>query len=495
MNRSVLPRQLPFLADHQTPVRRLYGTALVALGAFCGLLSTSPVAAQSLWEFDPYRIRLVVAFEDDTQFTSERREQIKDEVCEQIEAYIGAPWEVDVVLAAGSLQWRMLSSLSALAAAEVMGENNCDKAWLAVVRRDTMESYIEVREYDTLTQHWGPLLRREVPRIERLSHELFRALLAVFAPLAEIDAVEESTAQLRWRAGMLPSRDPQVLLFQVGDVLEPYLRSTDRDGNTRKVQNIDWTYLAVTSVEGGSGTATVYTGLRSPLARRKRGRVQQLALAVRSEPGVTQLQLRSRSEDAQPLVGYEVYAYAPDSPATTLLGYSDADGFIDIPPGAARLRLLLIKNGNELLARVPVVPGLKQHLELRLADDAPRLAAEGFLIGLQERLIDVVVRRHVLIARIKLRIEQGQLDDASRLMDELRRMDSQQQFLLALDQQQQKSLASDPVVQRKIEKMFATARELVGQYLDPRDVNRMEIELDRARKAQASAPPSTPTAN
>lgn len=469
------------------------GSQRVRVGICCALIlacsSAGAAHAQSMWEFDPYRIRLVIAFGASPSFTPELAQRAQQAMLDRVDAYIGAPWQIEASIAEQALRWRVATSLDDIDPTEVIAaDQQFDKLWLVSVHDDATSLRLKFREYDVLTQHWGPTLEQACPRVEQLPECLFRGLLAVFAPLAEIESVEDRTAELRWRAGILPTRDSNVRFVAPGDLLLPFLRSTDRDGNTRKIQEIEWTYLVVDDAEGGKARATVYSGLRGPLARRKRGRIQQLALMMRHVPGNTELQALSRTADARPLAGYEVYAYGPASPETQLLGFTDSDGRIEVPPGNSPLRLVLVKSGHELLARLPVVPGAQRRLQVRLIDDAPRLAAEGFIVGLQERLIDVVVRRHVLMARIKLRIDQGKLDEAARLMDELRRMDSQQQFLLAIDQEQQKSLADDPTVQRKIESLFSEARKLVGQYLDPRDVNRTEIALDEARRAQAAAP-------
>lgn len=453
-----------------------------------GLTPVTQAAAQSTWEFDPYRIQLLLAVAPQPELDDPFAAQLLDDLSRRVDAYLGAAWELRGQKAEGPLASRMMHALDEITREDLSEVSRCDKVMLLAVRRESQTYLLRYREFDVLTEHWQTPLTREVATTRLLADETLRGLLAAFAPLGEIETVEDKVAQIRWRAAALPPRDPGLNFVPAGTVLQPFLRLMDREGKTRKIQPIDWTFLISRDEGGEQATATIYTGLRSPLARKRRGRVQQLALAVRGASGATRLVLRARTDDARSLSGYEVYAYGPDSPATVLLGNTDRSGTISIPPGPGTLRLLVVKNGAELLARLPIVPGLQPELTARLADDAPRLAAEAFLLGLQERLIDVVVRRQVLAARIKLRVQEGKFDDAARLMDQLRRLEGQQQFLLALDSQQRKQVSHDALVQRKIDRMFADARKLVGQYLDPREVNQIEIDLDSARRAQADRP-------
>lgn len=475
-------------------MRAAAGTTWIRALALLAFASTAaPLRAQSLIEFDPYRIRLLVAVEAGDA-PARASETLSRRVAEQVEAYIGAPWSLEITSAAEPLRTAMLQDLAAVQIdALPAGWREPDKLLLATLAGAAGDWRWSVRELDVPTESWSAVLQQSTPDERALGEVAFQSLLAVFRPIAGVESAEQDLAQLRWRAGALPPRDPSLAVVQPGLLARPIIRVVDRDGVTRKTQPIDWTYLIVESLQDGKGPARVYTGLRSPLAGKRRGRVQLWALAVGNVSGSTRLVLAARSADAKPLYGYEIYALRPGQPETTLLGYTNRSGSLEIPPGPDPLRLLLVKHGNEVLARLPVAPGVLPSVTARLADDDPRLRAEGFILGLQERLVDAVVRRQVMLARLKLRIDQGELDEADKLMDQLRRLDSQQQFLLALDQRQQKARSDDPSVQRKIERMFSQARELIGQYLDPAEVNRAELELDQARRGgppPANAPPA-----
>ena len=71
--------------------------------------------------------------------------------------------------------------------------------------------------------------------------------------------------------------------------------------------------------------------------------------------------------------------------------------------GDGRLQLLYVKNGKQLLARLPVLPGQSESLLAALVDDDRRLQAEGLVIALQSRALDLVARREILAARFRAR--------------------------------------------------------------------------------------------
>lgn len=438
--------------------------------------------AETRWDLDPYRIEIVLAASDQPELTPQLRVELVNEIETQAHNYVGPPWRLEIITAEGRLRTRALAALDRLSIEDLPdGWQSFDK--LIFMALDYQRGYLlRLREFDAVVEQWGPVVERQLAVRGDLGAAAFRLLLSVFSPICEIESIDGKLAALRWRAAALKPRDESLVFAPAGLVLAPLLRTSDRDGQTKRVQPIDWTYVVVAAEPADAAQGRIYTSVRGALGRKRAGRVQQLGLAIHPLPLPTRIALRSRGADERPLPGYDVYAFAPDSTESQLIGHTNSAGEVALAPQANPLVMVVVKHGTELLARLPVVPGQKPTLTVRVADDGPRLAAEGFVVGLQERLIDVVVRREVLLARLRLRIEEQKYDQAAKLMDELRRLDGQQQFLLALEQQEQKSVADDERVQRKIKKLFADTRKLVGEYLDPKEINRAEIELDRARR-------------
>lgn len=151
------------------------------------------------------------------------------------------------------------------------------------------------------------------------------------------------------------------------------------------------------------------------------------------------------------------------------------------------LVLLYVKNGETLLARLPIVVGLQPLFVAEVPDDSRRLEAEAFLRGLQSEVVDLVALRQVAAARVRLRMEEGKLDQAKLLVDELRQLKDYEKMARDLDNVQRQVLdpASGPltpVAQLRIEKMFQQTRELLQKYLQNDLVQKVEKELDARLK-------------
>ena len=55
------------------------------------------------------------------------------------------------------------------------------------------------------------------------------------------------------------------------------------------------------------------------------------------------------------MTGYEVFVKGIEDKPTELLGVTDWRGSIEVPRGDVPVRTLYVKNGNQLLARLPLV--------------------------------------------------------------------------------------------------------------------------------------------
>jgi hypothetical protein len=354
---------------------------------------------------------------------------------------------------------------------------------------------VAAREFDVPTQLFSASVSRPVRQMGKLCDEALAAVLAAFAPLARIESVDKEQVTLRLKAAALPWRDPQLLPIQPGDVFLPVIRYQDAEGNLRRDRQgnvirpkpVPWTFCAVRQVTPSRLECRLHTGLRSPLSGRRRGRVQQLALAVVPPRQPTILTLQSRSEPKRALAGYEVSAHAPEAKTPVLLGRTDRQGRISVPPGDGLLRVLLVRSGGQLLARLPMVPGLQAACTAEIPDDDPRLEAEGLLSGLREELVDLVARREVLLARARARIKAGQFDEAEELIGQLLRLEqSQQELSRTLAVEQRGVRAADPAVQREIDALFGDVQKLLRTQLRTEAVAQLREELRTARSKAGS---------
>jgi hypothetical protein len=156
-----------------------------------------------------------------------------------------------------------------------------------------------------------------------------------------------------------------------------------------------------------------------------------------------------------------------------------ARGFIQIN---APLYLYYVKNGSTLLARLPIVNGMKSIEQADLPDDRRRLETEGLLKGMQSEVLDIVIRRKVLESRIKQEIAKKDLVKAEKLLDELKRVKSFEKMSEQVESIQRRALSTEkgPLlsgVVKRIESMLDVTRQLMQKYLQDTLVRTLETEI------------------
>lgn len=475
------------------PVRRSSAIRLLACALSAALLLaglSSVASSQTVWEIDPYRIQVLLAVEPGAGLTPRFERELQRGLVDRTDLLVGAAWILEAAPADVRLRHAILHHLDTLSPESLEIANaKLDKLVLLAISSDSAGYRVSARELDLRTRLWGTLVTLSVAQLAAVHDAAFDALCAAFAPLATVSETDPArkTVALRLRAGALPPRDPTLTFSQPGSVFRHMMRYNDRDGNLQRVLVVPWTYLVVAEVAGPAVTARAHSGVRSALSGRQRGRVEQLALGVTPPKAGSQLKLQSRIEPHQPLEGYEIYSYTPDSRETRLLGRTDRDGLLSIPPGDHPLRLLLVKSGGALMAKLPFVPGLESVSEAEVPDDARRLEVEGFVTGLQEMLVDLVAQREVLMHRVRVRIKSGKLDEAQALFDQLRRLKTRDEFAFDVQRQRQTLVSADPAVQSKIDKLFNDTESLLGRFLNPGEIDRLDAELKQARQASNTA--------
>jgi hypothetical protein len=293
-------------------LRVLTATVLVCLWAH------SPAAAQSVWELTPYQVNVWVAFAPAPEFTPLLRAELLADLQSRLESLAGAAWRVSVEPAPPGVQPALGPAADAAPSEPFPQEpRDFDKIILLGISPAAGGYRVTAREFDVRTQLFSPPVSRPLRQLGKLRDEAVSAVFESFAPLARVENVEGKQVTLRLKAAVLPLRDQQLVLVKPGDVFRPVIRYQDHEGNLRKDRRtaksirptpIAWTFCTVQQVTPSRLHCRLYTGFRSPLSGRRRGRVQQLALAVVPPQKPSTLTLRRRAEPKQPLVGYEVYA-------------------------------------------------------------------------------------------------------------------------------------------------------------------------------------------
>ena len=469
---------------HPAPGLLRTALALVLVASFPGT-----AAAQSYWELSPYSIRVIVAFESAPQFHTRFQEELLPSLAQRAEVAAGAAWQASFEIASPRLRHRMLRDITSIPAEAFAAElDDRDKIVLLTLAIEPDGYTVAARELDCPTHRWSLPQTRIVRQQEQLASALFRTWSAAFAPLARVSDADAQVATLELRAGALPPADPAWRQAALGSVFHPIVRQNERDGSSRPggIEPVPWTLLQVGEIDGGRLRSTIHSGMRSPLAVRRRGRTDLFALAVEPGDAPTTLELRSREDEPQPLAGYEIFSQSPSSSEMQRLGLTDRDGRLPISPNADPLRVLYVKHGSRLLARLPIVPGQADIANVALVDDDPRLRVEGQLLGLEETLVDLVARREMLLARIHTRLDEDDADGAAQLLAELRRLPTREQFAQRIAQLEQRTnSSSDPALQAEIARLFDRTKALLGKYLDVRRISEVQTLVDRAKEPEA----------
>ncbi len=460
----------------------------------CPLRAAAPLS----WELAPYHVRAVTVTDDSALLSPAFAARLHRELAERVEAVVGAAWEFDVVAApATSPRTALLAALSSHASEPLTAEelgmdvDDLDKLIIVAIESSAKGLHVKARELDLRTRRWGTAVHRHVAQRAAVVEATLGCLLAAFSPLAQIESVDGGRATLRLRAGDLSVRDASFAPCRAGDIWIPIVRQ-NRQGRLHSARAVDWTLLRTEETTNSRVVCRVFTGLRSALGGRQRSGFERLALIARPASPGTRLRLVAPTEPRKPLAGYEIYARLPDARQVRFLGRTDRDGSLYIARADAPLSIVLVKHGLNWLARLPMAPGLLPTAEVELPDDDQRLEVEGIITGIQEQLVDLVVRREVLTARARDRIENGELEQARPLIEQLRRLRDAQLFDLAMRRQQERLVAQDARTQSKIDKMFGDTRQLLARYLDSAPITRLERQLVAASRSRPSTnPPGT----
>jgi hypothetical protein len=464
---------------------------LTFLAALTFLASQDHAHAQSAgWDYQPYRIRAIVALDLPGGIAEQTADTLPTYLERRVVAAIGPVWSFNVELAASTVRQHILTDFATLPDAPPTDFplGDIDKLVFVAVHWRPDGYSLTAREYDTFVQRWGTPIRRETRQDETLSEQVFAILCQTVAPLAqfELAADEEKHVVLKPRGVALMQIDTGEPWTRPGEVFLPIFRRTTRGGQLveKGIQVVPWTFLQVVEGEDQNTVAQILSGTRRPFGIRRQGRVEQVAIALRSDPGDTVLKIRSRVTADKPLVGREVYAQPDPEKSNKLvrIGSTDRDGKLEVPPAKNRVRILLIKNGDHLLARLPVVPGAQPEVDVPLPDDDARLAAETLLASMREDLIDVVARRNILMARVRQKIKAKDFDAAQKLLGEINELPGHTQFNLEITTAARRMRSADPQIQSRIDQLFQGTQAALTQYLDLRPISELNNELRAAQQ-------------
>jgi len=329
------------------------------------------------------------------------------------------------------------------------------------------------------------------------------------------------TARLKIRAAaMVADVDAgSPIMMQKGDVLRPVVRKDDRSTQAPEydgVIEVTWTYMfineltlqddSVLGVMRTNGSAkgqviSTFTMLRNPIAARRNTLQKKYGLLVRPVRDSSLLKIEANDREDYTLQGYNVYAKSPkvdpesegDTP-TVLIGQTDWRGAIEVGQdifenqGATKLVVIYVRNGQEVLARLPIVPGYRAIEEIKLKNDDYRLQYEAFFVGFQNSILDYTVQQAVYKIRIEHHINKDEEEKARSLVEELRKVPSANALNDVLAKKET-ALQDDPNIdantKKKIYRDFEKTRNLINEYLQGNDVQgNVLVKMEAAVQAK-----------
>ena len=355
-----------------------------------------------------------------------------------------------------------------------------DKLFLIGVRETVAAWNVSVRELDVRTRQWGPVFERVVPRDFQGVTQIVDLILTAFSPVGRVQHIDETglNVRLRMRGGLLMDTNDALGAGKIGSLYRPLIRKNDRRGEPQPngIAAIPWTVLEATAVKQGNVECRLHSGHARPLRAPRSRRLEQLAVLMHPASVVGELQLVTHQDPHRPLAGYRVYAKR-DADASRPIGVTDDRGVIAIPPTESPLQILYVRSGSAVLARLPFVSGDTRRTVAPIFDNRTLLDAEGFLLGFQQRLVDLMARRTILAARIRQLIKDQKGAEARRLWDELRELPTADQLLRELDERSKQWSTDHKPMQQRLSKMFRSARQQVSEILGAELVDQLRRDL------------------
>ncbi len=415
-----------------------------------------------------------------------------------------------------------------------------DKVFLASVDKIGESIRIQVKELDAFVRRMGEIASTEVLTKQEIPRAIADLAQEAFSPIVRIEESDLKTAVLRVKAAGLLTKENHPIRVFPGDVILPIVRRDDSNGNPTALQAIPFTFVVVTEkIDSVSRLyGAIFTASRGSLSSAKNRRTQRVGLRVNPRYPDSSLKLAVQHSPGNSVVGAEVYRRTPGGEDLQMVGRTDWRGILPIgiqdlptiqydPPSESKtagianarklatepvappeyrvidtsvpvlsnnsppkkpkgfikinlpLYLYYVKNGDTLLARLPIVNGMKPIEQADLPDDRRRLETEAFLKGLQGEVLELVIRRKILESRIRQEIRKKDLIKAEKFLEELKRVKSFETMSEQIEGIQRRALSIDrgPIlsgVTKRIETMLDTTRQLMQKYLQDTLVRTLE---------------------
>ena len=371
---------------------------------------------------------------------------------------------------------------------------NPDKVFIVRIETSASPMSISVRELDCPMRFMGPIVTASAIDQRTLADAVARATLKSFAPIVRLDNVGKKNASGRVRAGgllMIENAEGELVLdesspaaIKPGDLLQPMIRRIDRFGNPSLLEIVDFAYLKAAELDKAKIELDAYAGRVGTLQGRSDRRTMRTAMKIRPFLDETIVRLHAQGEPDVPLIGYDIFSKELDSREMELVGRTDWDGRIWIKKTDQPLMLLYVKNGRSVLAKLPVVPGQSEMEVADIRGDDTRLRAEAYLKGVENQIVDLVAIRTLLAARIRIKLEKGDLESARELFRALKEQPSYTLIADDMDFQSTVIQTESKSQNAAIRRMFGRTRELLKEHISDALINSLQRDLIAVEKGE-----------
>ena len=362
-----------------------------------------------------------------------------------------------------------------------------DKLYVVSIRDNGRDIVLEAVGFDCNGRVRVEDAVRELRNVADTAHNCFDAIKEIFRPVAKItfNAVtdgKQAGLELRSAGLVNPELNPDSPLIIGNDsVFRPVVRRNDREGFPLigGIIEVVWTYIYVQQTKPygvleGEMIST-FSSIRNPVGSRPNSRTEKYGLLVPVRHENTLLKIAANDLEDYQLEGYNVFVRnakasidADDNPIDPV-GQTDWRGAIPIEIGPTTLRIIYVKNGERVLARLPFVPGAFEEIDAFLPNDDVRLEYEAFFAGIMNSILDITVQRKVLETRINIKIKNGEITDAEKIFkEELMSLRSRKDIEDVLNEKETQKINNkrlNGTVLRKIDDMFARTNGLIKTYL------------------------------
>jgi len=483
-------------------------------------ISAAEATPPAPFDLQPYRVRIELAFSLRPDIDHTFRRQVMRELQEGLDRSLGNLWEYSVE-ADRRNRPAGRHALERIRPADLPGQyetEGLDKLYLVSIE-DTGSGYrLLGREWDGMTAQLGPVSEIVFPDRREIAARALSLVQEMFRPVAMVTPQKNGPVILRPRGASLAPHDEGWLPISEGALFETYYRYLNKDLVLERIQQVPWTYLNVGPLEEGAAVATVTSGLRGAVSVRRR-RIEIVGLMVRHREPSTRLTLLTFAPRHRPLGGIEVEVVPlpppksdrpaageppadepktedskPDQPSVPEVRLvTDRNGRVVIhsqADGNNKPMLLLVRSGQNLLARVPFVPGVRPEEVLELPDDTLRLEVEGEVAQLQSELVDTVARRAVLSALARSRAKARDWESVENYLKEVATVPKSAAFMTNLNAIRINGLEAsraqkDKATELRVKRLCDETASLIKDYLEDDKLAELRDEIAELKQIAA----------